>query len=201
MAMAIDAQTEARLFPPSYGYAYWVQYGCLLVGILLTSHLIVNVVIGLFGYLGGERWSVFGGRELTDVVGAVAAFSLAGMGYQYRRKIRNEIGKWTRFSFKEPISIETPIQNSTGEMVECRFVVDIDLWFETKSAAEEARVLEDKIVLVLQTLMEEASRDPVARRSKTHFHEFLEAVFTLPKVARIDVKSTDFKPVPVQPPS
>lgn len=193
--MNADHTSEERLFPSSYGYAYWAMYTSMLLGILLFSDLSVRLVIGFFGFLGGDEWDPLRRREILDAVGALAAATLAYMCFRYRRDVRGRIDKWVKFEFAKPISIDLVIDDTSGRPIKVRFTVDMDFWFEDEDGAQEARRIEEKIVATLELFLEEASRDPVARRSKTYFQEWIDEAFKMPKVAKIDVKSTDMRPI------
>jgi hypothetical protein len=183
------------LYPPNYKVFILGQYVTVGTAIILLGFTGFNLLIEFSGWIFGEGNTIDISVHYTNVAGIFGLFIVAFLIHRHKESIRHAVDQLSPLRLDEPVWIETGVRDTTGAIVTCRFEADLTLWFVNDKAAKEAEIIQGNIRNALKLFLEEASQDPVLRRSTTYFDEWLNGAFLLPGLAKIRTKTIQFSPI------
>lgn len=184
------------LYPASYQYFLIGQYALLGISIVVFGDFIFAVILEVVHAIKSGQGFRFNARLFSDL--GICALFLIGVFFTHRHKerIREMVGNWAPLVFKDPVSIRTGIRDSGGDILDCKFEAEITLWFSDADNANAATKFQGKIRDALKLFLEEASQDPVLRRSKNYLNDWINESFEMPELKKIEIRSIKFYPAP-----
>lgn len=201
MAQTMDTTLEdldkpKYLFPVSYKYYLIGQYILLGLAIAVFGDFVLALVFELVKTLKTEAEFNFSARLFSDLGISVSLLAGAYVTHRHKERIREMVGNWTPLRFPEPIWVRTGVRDSGGDIIDCKFEAEVTLWFADADSAEAATKLQGRIRDTIKLFLEEASQDPVLRRSKNYLSDWLNESFKMPDLQKIEIRSTKFYPAP-----
>jgi hypothetical protein len=201
MAQSAEAQTPDTekpryLYPVSYRYYLIGQYVLLGIAIIVFGDFVFALILELVHTIKTEDGFSFNARLLSDL--GISALFLIGVFFTHRHKerIREMVGNWAPLVFRDPIWVRTGVRDSSGEILDCKFEAEMTLWFSDADSAREAEKFEGKIRDALKLFLEEASQDPVLRRSKNYLNDWINDSFQMADLRKIEIRTIKFYPAP-----
>jgi hypothetical protein len=184
------------LFPASYKYYMIGQYVLLGISIAIFGDFVLALIFELVNMFQTEEGFNFTTRLSSDL--GLSALFLAGMYFTHRHKehIKEMISNWAPLVFKEPVWVRTGVRDSGGQILDCKFEAEVTLWFSDADSASAASKFQNKIRNALKLFLEEASQDPVLRRSKNYLNDWINDSFQMQDLRKIDIRSIKFYPAP-----
>jgi hypothetical protein len=193
---AQDIDKPKYLFPASYKYFLIGQYILLGIAIAVFGDFILALIFELVHTFKSDEGFDFNTRLLSDL--GICALFLIGVFFTHRHKehIREMVGNWAPLVFKDPVWVRTGVRDSGGDILDCKFEAEITLWFSNTDCADAATKFQGKIRDALKLFLEEASQDPVLRRSKNYLNDWINESFQMADLQKIEVRSIKFYPAP-----
>lgn len=193
---APETEKPRYLYPVSYRYFLIGQYVLLGIAIIVFGDFIFALILELVHTIKTEDGFSFNARLLSDL--GISALFLVGVFFTHRHKerIREMAGNWAPLVFRDPIWVRTGVRDSSGEILDCKFEAEMTLWFSDSDSASEARKFESKIRDALKLFLEEASQDPVLRRSKNYLNDWINDSFQMADLQKIEIRTIKFYPAP-----
>jgi hypothetical protein len=184
------------LFPPSYRYYLIGQYVLLGISIAVFGDFVFALIFEIVHTLKSEDGFRFNMRLASDL--GICALFLIGVFFTHRHKehIREMVGNWAPLVFHDPVWIRTGVRDAGGDILDCKFEAEVTLWFSASDCAKAASKFQGKIRDALKLFLEEASQDPVLRRSRNYLNDWINDSFDMPDLERIEIRSIKFYPAP-----
>lgn len=198
MAMAQAIETPKYLFPASYKYYLLGQYFLFGAAIIVFGDFVISVIIEVVDNLSSDESFNFSARLSSDLALCVLLLAAAAFTHRHKERIRLMISNWSPMTFDEPIWVTTGVKDSNGEILDCRFEAEMTLWFADEESADAASKFQGRIRGALKLFLEEASQDPVLRRSKNYLNDWVNESFQMQDLQKIEIRSTKFYPAPIQ---
>ncbi|MBL6600778.1 MAG: hypothetical protein ISP41_17970 [Alphaproteobacteria bacterium] len=191
-----DAEKPKYLYPVAYRYYLIGQYALLGISIIVFGDFIFALILEVVHTVKTEDGFSFNARLLSDL--GICAVFLAGVFFTHRHKerIREMVGNWAPLVFRDPVWVRTGVRDSSGEILDCKFEAEMTLWFSDSDSAREAEKFQGKIRDALKLFLEEASQDPVLRRSKNYLNDWINDSFEMADLQKIEIRTIKFYPAP-----
>jgi hypothetical protein len=191
-----DIEKSKYLYPTSYRYYLIGQYVLLGISIIVLGDFVFALIFELVHSLKTDEGFRFNTRLTSDL--GICALFLVGVYFTNRHKerIREMVGNWAPLVFEEPVWVRTGVRDGGGAILDCRFEAEVTLWFSSADNVDEARKVQGKIRDALKLFLEEASQDPVLRRSKNYLNDWINESCQMPELQKIEIRSIKFYPTP-----
>lgn len=201
MAQTVPAESSTTdkpkyLYPVSYRYYLVGQYALLGISIIVFGDFVFALILEVVHSLRTDDGFSFNARLLSDL--GICGVFLAGVFFTHRHKerIREMVGSWEPLVFAEPVWVRTGVRDASGEILDCKFEAEMTLWFSDSDSVKEATKFQGKIRDALKLFLEEASQDPVLRRSKNYLNDWINDSFEMADLQKIEIRSIKFYPAP-----
>lgn len=191
-----DTEKPKYLYPVSYRYYLIGQYVLLGISIVVFGDFIFALILELVQTIKTDDAFAFNARLFSDL--GISAIFLVGVYFTHRHKerIREMVGNWAPLPFRDPIWVRTGVRDSSGQIIDCKFEAEMTLWFSDSDSAREAAKFQGKIRDALRLFLEEASQDPVLRRSKNYLNDWINDSFQMADLQKIEIRTIRFYPAP-----
>ena len=171
------------------------QYACLGIAIITTGDFLVATLSATFDWLMSDKGLNIAGRAYLDLALAVGLAAVTFFTHQYKEKIRDMVSNWAPMEFDPPVVVKTGVRDDAGNILTCKFTAELTLWFSSDDDVEQMKRYENKVRNALKLFLEEASQDPLLRRSKTYLNDWFNESFHLPELRKVEVHSIKMSPV------
>lgn len=184
------------LFPRSYRYYLVGQYILLGGALVVLGDLVLSLIIELVRVFQDDVTFSINDRIYSGLGIFATLLAATYLVHRHKERIRETVGNWAPLEFSNPVSVRTGVRDAGGEIRDCCFEAEMTLWFSSDETASDAAKIQGRIRDALKLFLEEASQDPVLRRSKNYFNDWINDTFQMPEMQKIEVRSLKFYPAP-----